>query len=278
MNTTIGEWLRTSSISSYYNREHILQHVLNKNRSEIYLLWEKPLLKSQLQKCSDILSRYENGEPLAYILGEVEFYGYKFITNQRVFIPRPETEILVEAVLNYYNKSYPLHFIDFGCGSGSIGLSLLKNWPKSHLLAVDKNKSALNLTLKNAENFKLENRLQICHQDVVAIKVKNPVSLIVANPPYIEKGDSHIHPTVEKYEPKEALFSEWAGMKAIRTWLDKACFILSEEGGHYFFEIGYNQYNEIEKVLKNKHLVEYFTSYDDYQGYKRIIHCSIQRK
>ncbi len=278
MNTTVGQWLRTSSTSSYHDREYILQYVLNKNRSGMYLLWEKPLLKGQLQKCSSILSRYEKGEPLAYILGEVDFYGYKFITDQQVFIPRPETEILVEAVLSYYKKSYPFYFIDFGCGSGSIGLSLLKNWPRSRLLAVDINKKALDLTLKNAKNFELENCLQVYHQDVVGIKCKRPVNLIVANPPYIARGDSYIHTSVEKYEPEEALFSEWSGMKAIQTWLDKACSILSEEGGHYFFEIGYNQYVEVESILKNKNLVEYFNSYNDYQGYKRVIHCFIKKK
>jgi len=278
MNITIGQWLRSSSFSSYYDREYILQYVLNKNRNEIYLLFEKPLLKNQLQKCSDILSRYEKGEPLAYILGEVEFYSDTFITNPQVFIPRPETEILVESVLDCYKSSYPSYFADFGCGSGSIGLSLLKHWPQSNLFAVDTNVQALDLTLKNARKFKVENRVQVCHQNVMDIKVKCPIRLIVANPPYVAKGDVCLQSAVEKYEPETALFSEWSGLKAVCTWLNKACSILSEEGGNYFFEIGYNQYDEVENILKNKHLVEYFISYKDYQGYKRVIHCSIKRK
>ena len=277
MNTTIGQWLKVPSTSSYYDREYVLQYVLNKNRSEIYLLWEKPLLKSQLQKCSDILSRHEKGEPLAYILGEVEFYGDTFITNPQVFIPRPETEILVQSVLNYYQNSYPDYFIDFGCGSGSIGLSLLKHWSHSNMVAVDTNTQALDLTLKNARKFKVENRIQMCYQNVVDLKVKHPVSLIVANPPYVARGDVCLQSTVEEYEPETALFSEWSGLKAIQTWLNKACSLLSEEGGHYFFEVGYNQYDEVENILKNKRFVEYFLSYEDYQGYKRVIHCSIKK-
>lgn len=278
MNTTIGQWLKTSTPSSYYDREYILQYVLNKKRGEIYLAWEQPLHKKQLQKCSDILSRYEQGEPLAYILGEVEFYGYKFMTDPKVFIPRPETEILTSAVLNYYKNSPPSCFIDFGCGSGVIGLSLLKHWPKSSLLAVDKNKSALALTVKNAKKLKLENNLQTCCQNVLDVEIKCPVNLITANPPYIERGSAHIHPSVEKYEPDTALFSERMGMKDIQTWLDKACTLLSKSGGQYFFEIGYNQYDETARILKNKPQIKYFTAYKDYHGYKRVIHCSVKKK
>ncbi|MDE0151777.1 MAG: peptide chain release factor N(5)-glutamine methyltransferase [Bdellovibrionales bacterium] len=278
MNTTIGQWLRSPSFSSYCDREYILQHVLNKSKSEIYLLWEQTLPKNQLKKCSDILFRHEKGEPLAYILGEVEFYSDTFFTDAKVFIPRPETEILVESVLNYYQNSYPRHFVDFGCGSGSIGLSLLKRWPKSQLLAVDTNRYALNLTLKNAGKFKLEKRIHLCFQNIIDLEIKHPIQLITANPPYIAKGDVGLQPAVEKYEPETALFSEWSGLKAICTWLDKACSILSKEGGNYFFEIGYNQYEEVKNILKNKHLVKYFTSYKDYQGYKRVIHCSVKRK
>lgn len=278
MNTTIGEWLKKPSTSSYYDKEYILQYVLNKKRNEVYLLWEESLSEAQLHKCSDILSRYEKGEPLAYILGETEFYGYKFATDQEVFIPRPETEILVETILNYYKNSPPRFFIDFGCGSGSIGLSLLKNWPDSQLLAIDKNEKAVDLTLKNARNFKLDSQLEVSHQDVVNLQVKNSVSLIVGNPPYIAKGDSYVDPIVLKYEPEEALFSKSAGMSDIQMWLDKACLVLSNRGGHYFFEIGYNQCDKVKKILKNQHLVESFTPYRDYQGYNRVIHCSIRKK
>lgn len=278
MNTTIGQWIKASSSSSYYDRECILQYVLNKSRSEIYLSWEKPLLKSRLRKCSDILFRYEKGEPLAYLLGEIEFYGCKFMTDPQVFIPRPETEILVSAVLNYYKNSPPPCFVDFGCGSGAIGLSLLKHWPRSHLLAVDTNKTALTLTLKNAKNLNMKNRIQVYCQNILDVEIKDSVSLIVANPPYIARGDVHAHPSVVKYEPDTALFSEWGGMKDIQTWLDKACSFLSKEGGHYFFEIGYNQYDETIKILNNKTQIESITVHKDYQGYKRVIHCSIKRK
>ena len=279
MNTiTIGQWLKTSSPSSYYDRECILQYILNKSRSEIYLSWEKPLLKSHFHKCSDILFRYEKGEPLAYLLGEVEFYGYKFIMYPQVFIPRPETEILVSAVLNYYKNSPPRCFVDFGCGSGAIGLSLLKHWPKSNLVAVDKNKTALDLTLENAKKLNVKHHVQICRQNVLDVEIKDSVNLIVANPPYIARGDVHTHPSVVQYEPDTALFSEEGGMKDIQTWLHKACSLLSKSGGHYFFEIGYNQYNETIKILKNKAQIESFTVYKDYQGYKRVIHCSIKRK
>ena len=278
MSTTIGQWLRSSSDSSYSDREYILQSVLSKSKSRIHLLWDQILPEIQLKKCSDILFRYEKGEPLAYILGEAEFYGDIFYTNSNVFIPRPETEILVESVLNYYQNSYPSHFIDFGCGSGCIGLSLLKRWPQSQLLAVDTNKHALDLTLKNSKKFNLERSVQPLLKNIIDLKMRHPIQLITANPPYIGRGDACLQSNVEKYEPETALFSDESGLKAICTWLDKACFILSKEGGNYFFEIGYNQYDEVKKILKDKHLVKYFTSYMDYQGYQRVIHCSVKRK
>ena len=228
---TIGQWLNEGKTISYRDKEYILQHILKKNRVSLHTSLDKTLSVFQLNQCDRLSECYKKGVPLAYLLGETDFYGHTFCIDQDVFIPRPETEFLVNSVFTYFNeekfsnlKTQPFYFMDFGSGSGCVGLSLLLRFPKAHLFAVDFSSKALDCTYKNAKALGVKDRISIVHSDVSQLNPKDFPSIywVTANPPYVKEGDPHIDPSVLKYEPHWALFSGEKGLKSIRIWLDQA--------------------------------------------------------
>ena len=145
---TIQTWLKLNQNIPYREKEWILQHILQKSRFQLHLSLEEKLNSKQLDQCSHITTLYQKGMPLAYILKETEFYGYKFQIEKGVFIPRPETEILVSQTLKCCSQKKPFYLIDMGCGSGCIGLSILLKNKLARLIAIDQSKKALDLTKK----------------------------------------------------------------------------------------------------------------------------------
>lgn len=300
---TIGQWLNEDKTIAYRDKEYILQHILKKSRVNLHLSLNHSLSSFQLTQIHRLSSFYKKGVPLVYLLGETNFYGHTFCVDRNVFIPRPETEFLVNAVIHYFNEekfsnaiNQPFYIMDFGCGSGCIGLSLLLHFQKAHLFAIDFNSKALNCTYKNAKALGIADRLSIVQTDVSQLNPKDfpPLYWITANPPYVEEGDPHIDPHVSQYEPHEALFSEEKGLKHIQAWFNQAVnFLLYSQSQllkdqkfdqpdlphtklSYFFEIGYNQCSQVSRMLKNHPKVSNFQYYLDQQGIQRIFQCCVQ--
>ena len=277
--TTIRKWIRKPSLISSSDKEYILQTLLKRTKSELYLSLDTVLTKIQLKKCRKALSLCEKGVPLAYVFKEIEFYSSTFKVNKNVFIPRIDTEVLVDVVLNYF-KTPPLYFMDWGCGSGCIGFSLLKRWPSSHLISIDKSSTAVSCTQDNAISLKFRDKnFSSLHYDVLSLDKRNfsPISLIVANPPYIAQEDSNVDAQVELYEPHTALYSGLTGLECIKDWLDKAVEFLSIKGGDYFFEIGFDQFEAVKKIIQKYPLICHFEFYKDYQQHHRVVHCAIKK-
>lgn len=130
--------------------------------------------------------------PIQYIIGEWDFRDLTLSMTPPVFIPRPETEELVELILQKVDAEKGLHFLEIGCGTGAISLSLLKSLPKSKGMAVDQSKMAIDLTTKNATKYDLQDRIQIIHKKVTnETKLENAgeFDFIVSNPPYVKSKD-----------------------------------------------------------------------------------------
>ena len=244
---TIGNLIHQTT---YFNRldvELLLSHLLSKRREYLYAHWSQNLSFKQIKQFQLLLNLRKKGQPMAYILGKKEFYGEEFFIKPGVFIPRPDTETIVSAVLKNYLPSEELKIIDFGCGCGCLGLILLKYFKQARLMAVDFDKKALELSQINAQNLGLQKRVQCLridisksHPESLKNKLGKKADIIVANPPYIAEDSLEIKPHVRDFEPYLALFSSENGLYHIRSWFRQASELLKNRGD-YFFEIGKGQ-------------------------------------
>ena len=237
--------LNTSS--ARLDAELLVAKILNCSREKLYIMWDKVLTFREVRQIKNLFKQRKKGWPIAYLLAEKEFYGQIFKVNPPVFIPRPDTEYLVSAVLSQKNTDEELTIIDLGSGSGCVGLSLLKHLHKCWLIAVDKDSKAIQLSQLNACRLGLESLSFFLNKDVMhlykkdlAVFTENRTNLVVANPPYIALDDPQVEQNVVNFESSLALFSGNDGFKHIYSWLKVAQSLL-RSGEHYFFEVGVNQ-------------------------------------
>ncbi len=225
----------------------LLAEIVEKNPLELlnYLEEEVPIAKEKLYK-KEILA-LEQGIPLQYVMGYVNFYGIRFEIDDRVLIPRFETEELVENTIKYINKYFnePVDIIDLGCGSGVIGLTLEKKVSTKTVDLVDISKEALQVTHKNCGN--LNSKAQIIESNFFE-KIDKKYDVIISNPPYIME-DEEIDDIVKKNEPRIALYAGKDGLdcykkilKEVTPHMKKRCIIA--------FEIGYKQGYAIKELIK----------------------------
>ena len=191
--------------------------------------------------------RRSEGYPLAYLTGKKGFYKSDFAVVPGVLIPRPETEHVVEVALA---RAHAVRcFLDLGCGSGCLGLSLLSEWPQATLQAIDTSPLATQLTLRNSERLGLSGRIEVVTSEVEKFQPKGAVDLVVANPPYIAEGDPDVQRSVHQHEPHAALYSGLDGFAAIRSWAAWSSLYL-RPGGVFVCEIGSGQSDLAQEIMK----------------------------
>jgi release factor glutamine methyltransferase len=239
--------------------ELLLSHALNWERIKLYTHYDYPMSEKELSASRELVKRRATGEPIAYILGARDFYKAKFIVAPGVLIPRPETELLVEATVEWIRTNeikFP-HVVDLGTGSGCIGLSILYDLPDANLIAVDVSDAALAIAGQNADAQGLSERVKFRKanaSDLDAQEVEksfgSPIDVVVANPPYIAPDDNEVEANVKKFEPAEALFSTGDGLEHIRDWAKKAGELL-RPGGFVMFEIGCDQGPAARDIFSN---------------------------
>ncbi|NCN40594.1 peptide chain release factor N(5)-glutamine methyltransferase [bacterium] len=208
---------------------------------------------NQQEEIWSFFDRRSKGEPLAYILEERGFYKDVFFVNEGVLIPRPETEILVDEALGWAAKNPrdSVKIFDFGCGTGCIGLSILKELMNSSLVAFDLSPVAVEVAKKNSENLKLSDRSEMVLKSVDEIQPEDfgQADIIVSNPPYIADNDPNVWKSVHQFEPKMALYSGPSGFEKIEPW-SKTAFGLLRPGGFFTMEFGKGQDQEVIKILQ----------------------------
>ena len=279
---TIGKLIQsaTASInckSAYLDVELLMSHVLKCTRSQLYTKWNQELSKKSIQRFISFLKKRQIGQPIAYLLKRREFYGCEFYVKPGVFIPRPETETIISAIVDMIPKQEELNIIDFGSGSGCIGLSLVRHFPKSRLLSVDISEKVLQVSQKNAIRLSVNHRVCFLRKSISDLKISDwpfavnkGVNMIVANPPYIAFNDLHVEKSVCLFEPAVALFSMNQGLYHIHTWFQKAIELLSP-GGHYLFEIGAGQDISFLKCFGRKKM-KLCSQFRDLSGKIRVIY------
>lgn len=216
------------------------------------------------------------GVPLAYVIGNWDFWGYRFRVGPGVLIPRPETEILVEETLKWVQQNDARRGMDWGAGTGCVGLTIALE-AKVKITLVEKSQEALFYANENrkrlGEKFKdrdLLGRTDVLEIGVELLSVSEPLDFIVANPPYIALGDSRVEDSVRDYEPEEALYSGPDGLEAIRIWTQKAAEIL-RPGGLWIFEIGNGQAAEAVQCVQKTSRFRSLQVLRDLAGHERIV-------
>lgn len=247
------------------NAETIISHVLQMRRLDIYLQPEKEISESQLKIILEITSRRKKHEPLQYILGEAEFYGYKFKVSNSVLIPRPETELLVEKIIHEEKNLNSI--LDIGTGSGAIVIALAKNLNIKNIDAVDISESALKIAQQNAELNNVE--INFFRSDIYE-NITNKYDLIISNPPYISQDEYELLPKeIKDHEPRSALHAENNGLYFYKKILQNAKEHLTESGKIYF-EIGYDLAEKISEIAKENGFSK-IQIFKDLNGFDRIM-------
>lgn len=267
--------------SARLDTELLLASALNWDRIKLYMNYEYPLSAQELEACRALVRRRAQGEPVAYILGSRDFYKSNFVVEPGVLIPRPETETIVEDAVAWLkaNASDTPAVIDFGSGSGCIGLSMLKEISGAHLLAVDISEKALQVTVRNAERLGVSDRITVRAGDVATLTrdevlaaFEGEADAIVANPPYIAHGDPHVEEAVCKFEPQEALYSGNDGLEHIRVWARTAADLV-RVGGFVMFEIGADQGQAAAAIFNEENRFEGVAVVKDLARLDRFVRC-----
>lgn len=244
-----------------------------KNRVDLYLKFDQPLTEQELARGRDFVRRRIQGEPVAYILGRKEFLTHSFLVSPSVLIPRPETELLVEEAIHWIEKNElgQARLLDLGCGSGCIGLSILKKFPQAQLVAVDKSGEALEIARENAERLGVADRVEFIQSDVVNLDFPpTHFDVILANPPYISEDDPEVQDSVRKFEPALALFASEKGLSALRIWSEKAKLWLKPTSW-MGFEMGWTQGSQMQEHFEKFEIFQEIKIIKDLAGSDRHI-------
>ena len=243
-----SKFLKEKNIFTYIlDSELLLSKSLNKPREEILINLEQNINKKVLADFNKYLLRRSKKEPIAYLLGEKEFWSKKFFVNKDTLIPRPETELLVEKLVTIFKKKR-ITILDIGTGTGCILLSLLIELKNSTGMAVDISREAIIVAQKNAYKFNLSGRVKFLHKPFKEVYGKK-FDLIVSNPPYIKRKDiKNLSDDIKKYEPKMALDGGIDGLDLIKKIIYKSKKIL-KINGTLALEIGNEQIKKVSKIL-----------------------------
>ena len=231
--------------------EILLAKALKKQRKFLILNLDKTLNRKNLEIYKDLVNQRSNGKPIAYIIKKKNFWNSEFIIEEGSLIPRPETEVLIEATLELFkNKDYA-NILDVGVGSGCIILSILNEKPYFYGKGIDISTKSISLSKLNAKKFSLENRVKFIKTDVDNFS-HGKYDLIVSNPPYIKSNKiKYLEKDVRNFEPKLALDGGLDGTFKILKVIEKASTLL-KSNGKLILEIGYDQKIKIISLLKKR--------------------------
>ena len=251
--------------------ESLMLHTAGISRAALLSDPTRELTPEQLRRYETFINRRLHHEPLQYIIGIQEFYGLPFRVTRDVLIPRPETEHLVEAVLERLPHDQPVTIADIGTGSGAIAIALAAHLPHASLTALDLSAAALEVAQANAEALNVSNLIRFSVSNLLdalpAQQRREHFDAIVSNPPYVPTADAAaLHPQVRDYEPASALFAGADGLDVYRKLIPQAHEAL-KPGGLLALEIGHGQSKAIAILLNRWHDIDFV---NDLQSIPRI--------
>ncbi|MBN9686740.1 MULTISPECIES: peptide chain release factor N(5)-glutamine methyltransferase [unclassified Corallococcus] len=247
---TTGHFEKRGVDAPRLTAEILLAYVLKTGRVRLYVDLDRPLSKDELAAFKALIERRLAGEPTNYLTGTKEFYNRPFKVDARVLIPRPETELLVEAVLHAVPRDAPSRVLDVCTGSGCIAISVAAERPQATVLATDLSKDACALARENAQALNVAERVSVLEGDLFApLPPDATFRVVVSNPPYIDSGDiAGLSPEVRR-EPRLALDGGPDGLVALRRVIQGARRVL-EPGGLLALEMGETQGSAVLELLR----------------------------
>lgn len=257
--------LLSESPTARRDAELLLLRVLGRDRAWLLAHPESELTPEQAQQYESWIARRARHEPVQYIVGEQEFFGLAMRVTPAVLIPRPETEHLVEALLERVPKDAPLRICDVGTGSGAIAVALAHALPNAQVTALDISESALEVARQNASAHGVADRVRFLASDLLSAVRGEQFSAIVSNPPYVAKSEI-LEPQVRDYEPREALYAGPTGLEMYKRLIPGAHESLAP-GGWLLLEIGHGQRDALAEMLAHWQDLEFV---DDLAGIPRV--------
>lgn len=251
----------------------LLLHTLSLARTALFTQADRELSAQEQARYDAAIARRAAQEPVQYITGQREFYGLMLNVSPAVLIPRPETELLVEAVLarmpaHETEKDETIRIVDVGTGSGAIAIALAHKLALARVTAVDLSHAALAIAKENATAHGVSDRLRFVASDLLEAVAAVPFDVVVSNPPYVPESDRpSLHPQVRDYEPAMALFAGSSGLDIYRRLVPQAWAAL-KPGGLLAMEIGHGQRDALAQMLNGWGAVEFF---NDLQGIPRVV-------
>ncbi|MBB5605623.1 MULTISPECIES: peptide chain release factor N(5)-glutamine methyltransferase [unclassified Janthinobacterium] len=261
--STVGALQIRPQLDALDNRI-LLSHALGLSRVGLITQSERVLTDEEVQRLSALLERRLRGEPIAYIVGQREFFGLPFEVSEAVLIPRPDTELLVELALDRLPAQGRL--LDMGTGSGAIAVALAHNRPDAVVTALDVSSAALAVARRNASANGVN--ITFMASDWFEALGTERYELIVSNPPYIASGDQHLAEGDLRFEPVGALTDHADGLSALRTIVAGSSRHLTA-GGWLLMEHGYDQAESVRQLLSDAGYAE-AQSWRDLAGIERV--------
>ena len=254
----------------------VLCKLLNVDKSYIYTYGEEEVSTDTVDKFLELMEKRSLGYPIQYILGEKEFMGLDFYIEEGVLVPRGDTEVLVEYIINYIEENYgdkKINVLDIGIGSGAISLSIANYCKNTEVLGIDISRTAIKVANINKKRFNLSN-VNFYEGDLFqaleGLSMEGKFNIIVSNPPYISKKDiEDLDVQVKDFEPRLALDGGVDGLDFYRRiTLESKDFLV--EGGLLIYEIGYDQGDLVKEILIKEGFKD-VSIIKDLQGHNRVV-------
>ncbi|MCZ7555141.1 MAG: peptide chain release factor N(5)-glutamine methyltransferase [Bacteroidia bacterium] len=255
--------------------EHLLAHALGQKRIQLYLRFDQPVGDEELELFRSFVRRRLANEPVQYIVGTTEFYGMEFELTPDVLIPRPETEHLVEAVVDWVRANAALDnpkLLDIGTGSGCIPIAIAAQLPSCTCTALDVSEAALDIARRNAMRHGVEDRINFLRHDMLngALPDEQRFDIIVSNPPYVAEADiAELQPEIRLHEPMLAITDNGDGLTFYRRIAGGASTLLTP-GGLLAVEVGYGQSEAVQRIFLS-HNLSVQSIIQDYSGIARVL-------
>jgi release factor glutamine methyltransferase len=251
--------------------EVLLAHALDVDRLRLYLNFDRPLSENERSRFRNLVRRRVAREPVAYIIGRREFWSLPFRAVPGVLVPRPETEVLVEVVLEEIRQKDHPRILELGTGSGAVAVSILHDNSAACIVATDINGLALRTAALNARELQVQDRLNLVASNLFdAIAEKREFDVVCSNPPYVPTAAIlNLDPEVRDFEPRAALDGGANGLDIVRRMVERAGSYLKQAGA-LAMEVGDGQADRVGELLAASGFAD-VTTYRDLAGVERVV-------